>query len=123
MSEAVEPDTPAAAATLPPNSLEEVRSRIDQIDARLIALLADRQRLVRAAAAFKRDERSVRAPERVEQVVAAARTRAARSGLSPEVAEAVWRAMIDAFIDYELAEHRGRSHQHNGDADVISAPM
>ncbi|GIH68275.1 chorismate mutase [Sphaerimonospora thailandensis] len=105
-----------------PASLEEVRGRIDEIDARLTTLLADRQLLVRAAAAFKRDERAVRAPDRVERVVAAARERAARGGLSPDVAEAVWRAMIGAFIDYELAEHRGRPDQDGGPADIIPAP-
>ncbi|GAB3165658.1 chorismate mutase [Microbispora hainanensis] len=91
-----------------PASLDDVRRRIDELDARLTALLAERQRLVRAAAAFKTDEQAVRAPGRVERVVAAARERAEREGLSPEVAEAVWRAMIGAFVEYELTEHRRR---------------
>jgi isochorismate pyruvate lyase len=86
-------------------SLAEVRARIDDIDDELVRLLAERQRLVRAAAAFKADEQAVRAPDRVEQVVALARRRAAGADLAPEVAEAVWRSMIAAFIDLELAEH------------------
>ncbi|MBA9002244.1 chorismate mutase [Thermomonospora cellulosilytica] len=89
-----------------PESLAEVRSRIDALDGELVRLLAERQELVRAAAAFKADEQAVRAPDRVEQVVAKVRARAAEAGLAPEVAEAVWRAMIAAFIDYELARHR-----------------
>lgn len=89
-------------------SLDDVRRRIDELDARLTTLLAERQRLVRAAAAFKTDEQAVRAPARVERVVTAARERAEREGLSPEVAEAVWRAMIGAFVEYELTEHRQR---------------
>ncbi|RSN46749.1 MULTISPECIES: chorismate mutase [Actinomadura] len=87
-----------------PRSLADVRNRIDGIDAELVRLLAERQALVRAAAAFKTDERSVRAPDRVEQVVALARSRAADAGLSPDVAEPVWRAMIGAFIELELGE-------------------
>ncbi|MDF5753102.1 chorismate mutase [Spongiactinospora sp. TRM90649] len=89
-----------------PTSLEDVRRRIDELDTRLTGLLAERQGLVRAAAGFKRDEQAVRAPDRVERVVTAARDRAVREGLSPDVAEAVWRAMIGAFIEYELTEHR-----------------
>ncbi|MEO3868250.1 chorismate mutase [Nonomuraea sp. B12E4] len=92
--------------TTQPSSLAEVRARIDDIDGELVRLLADRQALVRRAAAFKTDEQAVRAPGRAERVVAAARERAAHAGLSPEVAEAVWRAMIGAFIALELAEHR-----------------
>ncbi|SEG76870.1 chorismate mutase [Thermomonospora echinospora] len=90
----------------PPESLTEVRARIDALDGELVRLLADRQRLVRAAATFKTDEQAVRAPDRVERVVAAVRERAAAAGLAPEVAESVWRAMIAAFIEYELAQHR-----------------
>lgn len=88
-----------------PETLAEVRARIDGIDERLVRLLAERQGLVRAAAAFKADEQAVRAADRVERVVALARRRAGEAGLAPEVAETVWRAMIGAFIDLELEEH------------------
>ncbi|MGX1806681.1 chorismate mutase [Nocardia sp. NPDC055321] len=88
-----------------PESLVEVRTRIDALDGELIRLLADRQELVRAAATFKKDEQAVRAPDRVEQVVQLARGRAVAAGLEPAVAESVWRAMIGAFIRLELDAH------------------
>lgn len=92
-----------------PTSLAEVRARIDAVDADLVGLLAHRQSLVQAAAAHKADEQAVRAPDRVEQVISAVRERAAGAGLSPAVAESVWRAMIAAFIDLELADHAARA--------------
>ena len=87
-------------------SLAEVRSGIDDLDNQIVELLARRQMLVEAAAGFKRDEHAVRAPDRVEQVVAAVRAKAGAAGLDAGVAEAVWRAMIGAFIELELARHR-----------------
>ncbi|MFI6868460.1 chorismate mutase [Nocardia sp. NPDC050406] len=93
-----------------PRSLAEVRIRIDALDGELIRLLAERQGLVRTAATFKKDEQAVRAPDRVERVVALARERAAAAGLAPEVADAVWRAMIGAFIELELTEHAEFTH-------------
>ncbi|MFC9998755.1 chorismate mutase [Nocardia sp. NPDC127526] len=99
------PQLPAASA---PQSLDEVRTRIDALDGELIRLLAQRQDLVHAAAGFKTDEQAVRAPDRVERVVALAKERAAAARLEPAVAEAVWRAMIGAFIDLELGEHAAR---------------
>ena len=94
-----------------PASLDEIRDRIDALDADMVRLLARREELVRAAAGFKKDEQAVRAPDRVERVVAAARAEAERAGLSPQVAEAVWRAMITAFVDLELTAHsRLRPH-------------
>ncbi|MBT2206758.1 MULTISPECIES: chorismate mutase [Actinomadura] len=92
-------------------TLDEVRARIDALDGELVRLLAERQELVRAAAAFKRDEQAVRAPGRVEAVVALARERAEAGGLAPDVAEAVWRAMIGAFIELELGEHAARTER------------
>ncbi|WP_067450232.1 chorismate mutase [Actinomadura macra] len=89
-------------------SLEEVRARIDALDGELVRLLAERQELVKAAAAFKKDEQAVRAPDRVERVVALARERAETAGLAPEVADAVWRSMIGAFIELEITEHAAR---------------
>jgi len=86
-------------------SLAEIRARIDALDEELVRLLAERQGLVKAAAAFKKDEQAVRAPERVTAVVRLARERAAAAGLAPEVAEAVWRSMISAFIELEITEH------------------
>ena len=89
-----------------PASLADVRAQIDDLDTRLVALLARRQKLVEAAAGFKRDEQAVRAPDRVERVIAAVRAEATTAGLDPAVAEAVWRAMITAFIELELGRHR-----------------
>jgi isochorismate pyruvate lyase len=92
-------------------SLADVRSRIDGLDTQLVELLARRQELVEAAAGFKRDEHAVRAPDRVEQVVTAVRTKATAAGLDAAVAEAVWRAMITAFTELELARHRTSTHE------------
>lgn len=104
--EVVHFDMPAGDAHAPA-SLDEVRAAIDALDDRIIELLAERQQYVKHAAALKRGEGAdaVRAPSRVEDVIAAVRSRAAAAGLAPEVAEATYRAMIDAFIELELVVH------------------
>lgn len=84
-----------------PDGLASTRHAIDALDERIVGLLAERQRLVERAAAHKTDDESVRAPRRVEQIVARVRALAASSDMSPEVVEATYRAMIDAFIEVE----------------------
>ena len=98
-------------------SLADVRAQIDDLDTQIVALLARRQTLVEAAAGFKRDEQAVRAPDRVERVVAAVRAQASAAGLDAAVAEAIWRAMITAFIELELARHRKPAGGENGRRD------
>ncbi|WP_175650020.1 chorismate mutase [Pseudomonas sp. Marseille-P9899] len=86
-------------------SLDEVRQHIDRIDRDLVTLLARRGNLVAQAAAFKKTSDDVRAPARVEQVIAKVRGIAEETGASAQVVEQVYRAMIDAFIAEELNTH------------------
>lgn len=87
------------------SSIEEVRDRIDKIDSELVNLIAQRAKCVKAAAAFKSDSSAVRATDRVAQVIAKARQKAAETGLPEVIIEKIYRSMIDAFIDYELKQH------------------
>ncbi|QXI30777.1 chorismate mutase [Pseudomonas vanderleydeniana] len=90
-------------------SIEEVRQHIDHIDRDVVALLARRGNLVAQAATFKKTTDDVRAPARVEQVIAKVRAMAGEVGASPEVVEQVYRAMIAAFIEQELHAHAALS--------------
>ena len=91
-----------------PQTLDEVREAIDGLDKELIELLARRQKLVRQAGRLKpkNDVQAVSAPERVAQVLASRCAYAGKAGLSPDVAEAVWRSMIDVFIKLEMETNR-----------------
>jgi isochorismate pyruvate lyase len=89
----------------PCSSIEEVRVNIDRIDRALVGLLAERGRFVAQAASFKKTTDDVRAPQRVEQVIAKVRALSEQLGANPVVTEQVYRAMIAAFIETELAEH------------------
>jgi isochorismate pyruvate lyase len=95
-------DVPASA------NLQEVRERIDALDAKIIHLLAERFAYARQAAGFKTDAAQVHAPARVAQVIANARRRAGESGAPPDAVEKVYRALIGAMIDIELELHAGR---------------
>ena len=82
-------------------SLAQVREQIDRIDTQIVRLLAERGGYVLAAARFKRSAAEVRAPQRVEQVIARVRALAERQGAMPDVVERIYREMIEAFTDAE----------------------
>jgi isochorismate pyruvate lyase len=90
-------------------SLEQVRSSIDAIDRKIVALVTERETWVREAARFKTTRSEVEAPARVEQVIAKVRRLAEEAGGSPEVVERLYRAMIAAFIELEHAERNRRT--------------
>lgn len=71
------------------------------LDRRLVELLALRQTYIERAAVLKSDRNAVRDAARVEQVVRNVVGEAMKAGLSPAIAEAVWRALIEASIAHE----------------------
>ncbi|WP_435106667.1 chorismate mutase [Arhodomonas sp. AD133] len=73
--------------------------------------LTERGENVGQAAGFKRTSDDVRAPQRVEQVIARVVALAREAGADPVVTERVYRAMIGAFIEAELSEHAALGEQ------------
>lgn len=82
-------------------TLSEVREHIDDIDQKIITLMAERQQYVHEAARFKANPAQVEAPARVDEVLQKVSRIAVKDGLSPDVAQVTYRAMINGFIDYE----------------------
>jgi isochorismate pyruvate lyase len=88
---------PADCATM-----AEVRQGVDAIDRLLVAVLAERQRYMDAAARIKQDRQAVRDNARVEDVVAKVKAAARDAGLSEDIAEPVWRTLIERCIAHEF---------------------
>jgi isochorismate pyruvate lyase len=95
----------------PCESLDEVRAHIDRLDRAIVELLAERGQYVLQAARFKKTSADVHAPQRVEQVIARVRALAGEFGGDADVVERVYRAMIAAFTDAELVEHKNLRNQ------------
>jgi isochorismate pyruvate lyase len=83
-------------------SMPELRAAIDALDQKLVRLLARRQLYIERAAILKQDRGIVRDQARVEQVVAKVLAAAKEAGLSPAIAEPVWRTLIEQSIRHEL---------------------
>jgi isochorismate pyruvate lyase len=83
-------------------SMNELREAIDTLDSRLVALLAVRQAYIERAAQLKTGRDQVRDAERIEEVVAKVIAEGRRSGLSADIAEPVWRTLIEASIRHEF---------------------
>jgi isochorismate pyruvate lyase len=80
----------------------QVRAAIDRIDRALVALLAERQGYIEAAARIKTDRNRVHDDARIEDVVAKVIAEGREAGLSPEIAEPVWRELIARSIAHEF---------------------
>jgi isochorismate pyruvate lyase len=79
-----------------------LRQEIDRLDRALVAMLAQRQRYIERAAIIKQDRGRVRDEARIEDVIAKVVAEARRVGLAPEIAEPVWRELVDRSIAHEF---------------------
>jgi len=83
-------------------TMSDVRAGVDQIDRDLVALLARRFGFMDAAARIKANRGAVRDESRKQQVIDNVRREARAAGIPETVIAAVWDALIEGSIAYEL---------------------
>lgn len=95
----------AMAEPAPIPDLNEVRKRIDDVDRRLIALLAERACLVAEVVHYKRANHMPVVDRSREDVMLAKIAETAKEhGVDPRVAQQVLRTIIDGFTLLEVEE-------------------
>lgn len=82
--------------------MADVRAGVDAVDIELVHLLVRRQGYMEAAARIKPTRDQVVVPWRIEEVVDNVLAEAKRLGLSPRIAEPVWRLLIEKCIEHEM---------------------
>ena len=82
--------------------MTDVRAGVDMLDRELVRLLVIRQGYMHAAARIKQDRDAVYDAERIEDVVSKVIETAKAEGLNPEIAEPVWRKLIERCIAHEF---------------------
>jgi len=83
-------------------NMAELRAEIDRLDRTLVALLAERQTYIERAAEIKTSRAVVHDQARIDDVIAKVVAAAKAAGLSPAIAEPVWRTLVDRCIAHEF---------------------
>lgn len=83
-------------------TMAEVREGVDALDRELVRLLVTRQGYMHAAARIKPNRDAVYDEPRIEDVVSKVLAEAKIQGLSAEIAEPVWRKLIERCIAHEF---------------------
>jgi isochorismate pyruvate lyase len=93
--------------------MAELRLEIDRLDQNLVELLSQRQRYIERAAEIKAYRHEIRDEARIEDVLEKVTAAAKRAGLSPEIARAVWRELMERSIALEMARYEALSASNN----------
>ena len=98
--------------------MADVRRHVDAMDDILVPLLVERSGYMTQAARIKDHQNKVRDEDRIEFIVARVREKAITEGGNPDVIEAIYRSMMEAYIAYEHQEYvRLRPTQSAADPD------
>ena len=90
--------------------LPQLREKIDQIDAAIVALLAQRMEVCREVAEVKAgSSTAVIQPQRVREVLTTRRQWAINSGVDADFAEQVFRTVLSETHRIEVAHERGEA--------------
>ncbi len=85
-------------------NMDDIRFEIDSIDKELISLISKRAGYVTKAAEFKKNETDVKAPQRVEKMLAQRKIWAEEKNINPTFIEKLFSNMISYFINKEMQE-------------------
>ncbi len=90
-------------------TLEELRTEIDLLDDQIVELIGGRNNYIKQAAKFKNTVDEVKAPERINEIIAKVRHKALTMGMSANLLEEIYMIMIDEMVESEIAEFRNSS--------------
>jgi chorismate mutase len=91
---------PSMSTSSSPTTVPEARARIDEINERVVELLAERQAIVDDLCELKADaDRTVRDPEREAELLAHVRSVADEAGLPPTLAETLFEEILAHSVE------------------------
>ena len=82
-------------------NLKEVRKNIDNVDARLVKLIAEREFYAREAVKFKIDRRQIIDRKRINTVLSRVKKLSKKYKINSSTVEKIWKLMIQNFIILE----------------------
>jgi isochorismate pyruvate lyase len=109
LSRTAEPAIPPADCHV----MADVRREIDRLDRALVKLIAERQGYIERAAEIKQRRDTVRDEARIADVLSKVLAEAQKHGLSAEIAEPVWRTLMENCIAHEFKKFDALQAQRN----------
>lgn len=95
-----------------PTTVQEARARIDDINERVVELLAERQAIVDELCALKANAgRTVRDPEREAELLTHVRSVADEAGLPPDLAETLFEEILAHSVTRQRRQRADASEE------------
>ena len=83
------------------NKLEIIRSKLDKLDNKLLALIKLRTNLVKEVLKLKEFKKEIVDKKRINFILKKIKAKSLKQGIDPKITNRIWKNMIWSYIDYE----------------------
>ncbi len=81
--------------------LEIIRSKLDKLDNKLLALIKLRTNLVKEVLKLKEFKKEIVDKKRINFILKKIKAKSLKQGIDPKITNRIWKNMIWSYIDYE----------------------
>ncbi len=81
--------------------LEIIRSKLDKLDNKLLALIKLRTNLVKEVLKLKEFKKEIVDKKRINFILKKIKIKSLKQGIDPRITNRIWKNMIWSYIDYE----------------------
>ena len=81
--------------------LEIIRSKLDKLDNKLLALIKLRTNLVKEVLKLKEFKKEIVDKKRINFIIKKIKKKSLKRGIDPKITNRIWKNMIWSYIDYE----------------------
>ena len=81
--------------------LDVIRTKLDKLDNKLLALIKYRTSLVKEVLKLKEFKKEIVDKKRIKIILSRIKKKSINKGIDPKITNRIWKNMIWSFIDYE----------------------
>jgi len=82
-------------------NLNNIRSKIDEVDLKLLFLIKKRTNFVNRVIKIKKFKKQIIDKKRIREVLINIKKKSIKEKIDPQITKRIWTTMISSFIDYE----------------------
>jgi len=81
--------------------LNKIRRNLDKLDIKLLNIIKKRSNLVKKVLKLKQKKNQIVDNQRIKIILKSIRKKSIKMNIDPDITKKIWKAMIQAFIDFE----------------------
>ena len=87
-------------------NINKIRQKLDKIDIKLLKIIKQRSLLVDQVLRFKKNKNEIIDQKRITFILKRIKNYSIKAKIDPDVTKKIWKAMIQAFINYEYKKFK-----------------